>query len=151
MLDVGDTAPEFELEDHERKPVSLTGFLSRGPLLLFFYPNDFGLVCTREACAFREGYQDLEKNGTNVAGISPQPPESHRQFRDSLSLPFPLLSDPEKEVIGAFGVKGPLGLTVRRATFLIGPDRRILRRAVADLFLGEHRKLIREAGQVTGA
>ena len=144
MLDVGDLAPEFEIQDQDGRRVTLTGLLDGGPLLLFFYPHDFGLVCTREACAFRDRHQDLVEKGTRVAGISPQAPESHRQFRDAHGLPYPLLSDPEKKAVAAFGVDGPLGM-VRRVSFLIGSDRRILGRAVSGLFLGKHRDLIGKA------
>lgn len=144
MLDVGDLAPDFELEDQDGRRVTLGGLLDAGPLLLFFYPNDFGLVCTKEACAFRDRHETLESSGTRVAGVSPQGPESHRQFRESLDLPYPLLADPERKVIQAFGVEGPLGM-VRRASFLIGPDRRIRGRAVSGFFLGKHRNLMKQA------
>lgn len=144
MLGVGDLAPEFTLPDENDVEVSLTSLLSSGPLVLYFYPADFTPVCTMQACAFRDRYADVMKAGVKIVGISPQGAASHRRFRDMFSLPFPLLHDENHKVIKAFGVEGFFGLGIRRATFLIGQDRRILERVVADLLLGSHVDLIRE-------
>lgn len=144
MLEVGDIAPEFTLPDENDNQVSLTSLLTDGPLVLYFYPADFTPVCTMQACAFRDRYKDVEKAGVRIVGISPQSAASHRRFRDMFSLPFPLLHDEGRVAIKAFGVEGFFGLGVRRATFLIGQDRKILERVVADLLLGSHIDLVRE-------
>jgi len=144
MLEVGSIAPEFTLPDENDKPVSLASLLTDGPLVLYFYPADFTPVSTMQACAFRDQYKDVEAAGVQIVGISPQSAASHRRFRDIFSLPFPLLHDEGRAVIKAFGVEGFFGLGDRRATFLIGQDRKILERVVADLMLGGHFDLVRE-------
>jgi peroxiredoxin Q/BCP len=83
--------------------------------------------------------------GLQVVGISPQPPESHRRFRDEFGLPFLLLSDEKKDAIRAYGVDGPLGIGVRRATFLIGPDRRVVDAVLADLRISRHQSFVQKA------
>jgi len=143
MLNVGDTAPDFTLPDENDSPVSLASLLETGPLVLYFYPADFSPVCTMQACGIRDRYDEIAKARLRIVGISPQSAASHRRFRDMFSLPFPLLHDDRREVIRAFGVEGFLGLSVRRATFLIGEDRKILQRVVSDLLLGSHLDLIR--------
>jgi peroxiredoxin Q/BCP len=145
MLAPGDTAPEFELCDHDGRTVSLNQLLADGPLVLFFYPADFTLICTREVCLFRDRYAELAAAGVAVAGISPNDRDSHARFRAQHALSYPLLADPDKTVIRAFGLVGPLGIGVRRASFVIGQDR-VIRAAVrADLRLKPHERLIRQA------
>ncbi len=144
MLKPGDKAPEFTLSDQDGASTSLDDLLAGGELVLYFYPADFTPVCTREACEFRDRFDDLASVDVQIVGISPQSAASHRRFRESFSLPFPLLCDERKEVIRAFGVDGPLGFGVRRATYLIGKDRSIKNRVVADIFLGSHMDLIRQ-------
>jgi len=145
MLKVGDTAPDFALEDFDGPQTTLSELLDGESLVVYFYPADFSPVCTREACALRDRHDALREVGVRVLGVSPQGSDSHRRFRESYKLPFALLSDPSRKVIEAFGVNGPLGFGVRRATFLIGPDRTIRTRAVADVFLGSHLELIQAA------
>ncbi len=143
MLDVGDTAPSFTLPDDTGNPVSLESLLADGPLILYFYPADFTPVCTKEACGIRDIYSDITDVGIQVVGISPQGEDSHHRFRDHHNLPFKLLNDSKKVVIKSFGVDGPLGFGVRRATFLINTDGRIENRVVSDLFAGNHVEFIR--------
>jgi peroxiredoxin Q/BCP len=145
MLKVGDTAPDFSLPDQDGRPQTLDALLAGGPLILFFYPADFSPVCTRQACEFRDGYADLAAAGISVAGVSPNSHASHRRFDDRHKLGYPLLADPDKAVIKAFGIDGPLGIGMRRATFLIGSDRTIQAAVRADFRLGPHRELIRQA------
>jgi peroxiredoxin Q/BCP len=145
MLKVGDTAPDFALEDFDGPQTTLSELLDGESLVVYFYPADFSPVCTREACALRDRHDALREVGVRVLGVSPQGRDSHRRFRESYQLPFELLSDPSRKVIEAFGVNGPLGFGVRRATFLIGPDRTIRSRAVAEVFLGSHMDLIQAA------
>ena len=145
MLKVGDTAPNFALEDFDGPQTSLSELLDGESLVVYFYPADFSPVCTREACALRDRHDALREVGVRILGVSPQGRDSHKRFRESYQLPFALLSDPSRKVIEAFGVNGPLGFGVRRATFLIGPDRTIRTRAVADVFLGSHLELIQAA------
>jgi peroxiredoxin Q/BCP len=125
LLSVGARAPEFTLPDQDGRDVSLTSLLNHGPLILFFYPADFTPGCTKEVCVVRDLHSEILRSGLNVAGISPQSPESHRRFREKHNLQFPLLADVEKAVIRMYEVNGPLGFGVRRATYLIDPSRTI--------------------------
>jgi len=145
MLDISERAPPFTLPDQTGKPVSLQGLLENGPLVLYFYPADFTPGCTKEACTIRDLHGDLVAAGLQVAGISPQGAESHQRFADKHRLPFLLLSDAEKEVISDYGVNGPLGFGVRRATFLIDQDGIIRDTVLADLRIGQHEDFIRQA------
>jgi thioredoxin-dependent peroxiredoxin len=144
MLNVGDLAPEIALRDQDGAAWSLSDALRHGELVLYFYPADFTPVCTREACAFRDNFDDLSSVHVQIVGISPQNAASHQRFRDAFKLPFPLLSDENKQAIRAFGVDGPLGFGVRRVTYLIGTDRHIRNRVVSDFFVGGHTDLIRK-------
>ena len=144
MLRVSDTAPDFELKDQFGSIVTLDQIASNGDLILYFYPDDFSPVCTAEACAFRDSYEGISTVGAQIVGVSPQGVESHRRFSNSFSIPFPLLSDPRKKVIRAYGVDGPLGFGVRRATFLIDSSKIIQNRVVSDLFVGSHIDLLKK-------
>ena len=145
MLKVGDRAPEFTLPDERGAAVSLSSVLHTGPLLLYFYPADFTPGCTREACGFAEHYPQLQEDGIRVLGISPQYPESHQRFRDRYQLPFSLLTDHGKTVIRMYDVDGPLGIGVRRATYLIDSNRVIRGAVLADFRIQRHLDFIRQA------
>lgn len=145
MLKPGSTAPDFVLPDHDGKDVALAQLLEDGPLILYFYPADFTPVCTREACTFRDIFTDLRTVGLQVAGISPQDTASHRRFRAQQRLPFPLLSDEDKAVIKKYDVDGPLGVGVRRATFLVNQDRTIQDAVLADLMVSKHAEFLEKA------
>lgn len=142
MLDIGDIAPDFILKSDEGHDVSLDELLSSGPLILYFYPADFTPGCTAEACDIRDRHADIEAVNANVAGISPQGQSSHKRFKARYELPFPLLADPGKSVIRAYGVNGPMGFGVRRVTYLIQPDKQISNRVVADFSISQHVQFI---------
>ena len=145
MLEISEQAPRFTLPDQTGKPVSLQGLLENGPLVLYFNPADFTPGCTREACAIRDLHGELVAAGLKVAGISPQGTESHQRFAEKYQLPFLLLSDVGKAVIVDYGVNGPLGFGVRRATFLIDQDGIIRDAVLADLRIGQHEEFIHQA------
>ena len=145
MLTAPARAPEFILQDDQGTDTSLTDLLRSGPLILYFYPADFTPGCTREACTIRDIHEDLVAVGLRVAGISPQDPESHARFRKEHELPFVLLSDPDKVAIKMYDVDGPLGVGVRRATFLINQDRSIHDAMLADVRISRHEKFIKKA------
>jgi peroxiredoxin Q/BCP len=138
MLKVGDLAPDFSLADDHGQAVSLSQLLGKGPVLLYFYPADFTPVCTREACAFGALEPELAKAGVTLIGVSPQDSASHARFRERYSLPFPLLADPDKQVIRAYDCDGLLGFGVSRVTYFIGQDVRILEAAKAALRVAPH-------------
>jgi peroxiredoxin Q/BCP len=145
MLKPGAKAPEFVLANDEGGDTSLSDLLKDGPLILYFYPADFTPGCTREACSIRDIHNDIQAVGLTVAGISPQDRDSHRKFRDKYDLPFTLLSDPDKDVIGMYGVDGMFGVGVRRATFLIAQDRKIQDAVLADVRVSRHKEFIEKA------
>jgi len=145
MLKVGERAPEFTLPDHTGKDRSLTELLSGSAIVLYFYPADFTPGCTRQACTLRDIHAEIQRAGLAVVGVSPQSPESHARFRDKYNLPFVLLSDEQKTVIKMYGVDGPLGFGVRRATYLIDSGRKIRDVVLADFRIGVHEDFIRKA------
>ncbi len=123
-LEVGDTAPAFSLTDADGNTVTLSDFKGR-KVIVYFYPAASTPGCTKQACAFRDSLAELNDVGIDVVGISPDKPEKLAKFRDAEQLTFPLLSDPEKSVLtawGAFGEKKMYGKTVHgviRSTFLV--------------------------------
>jgi peroxiredoxin Q/BCP len=145
MLTVGDRAPEFTLPDDKGMDRSLTEFLNVGATVLYFYPADFTPGCTRQACVIRDMQSDIQNANLRIVGISPQNPESHAKFRAKYDLPFSLLSDVDKAVIKMYGVDGPLGIGVRRATFLIDGSRRIRGVVLADFRISRHEEFVRKA------
>ncbi|MCB1625559.1 MAG: peroxiredoxin [Pseudomonadales bacterium] len=144
MLRAGERAPEFTLPDQSGQEISLTSLLNRGPLILYFYPADFTRGCTSEACSIRDLHTDLQAVGLNVAGVSPQSPDSHSRFRDKHALPFALLADEKKTVVRMYDVNGPLGFGVQRATFLIDPSRVIRDVIVANFRIAEHEAFVQK-------
>jgi thioredoxin-dependent peroxiredoxin len=145
MLRIGMRAAEFTLPDQDLQKVSLSSLLRNGPLILYFYPADFTPGCTREACSIRDLHPRLRAAGLAVAGVSPQPPETHRTFRDKYQLPFPLLSDTDRFVIRLYDVQGLLGIGVRRATFLIDQSCTIRDALLADFRIRQHEEFVRTA------
>ncbi len=126
----GDAAPDFTLLDADGKPVSLTDYRGHR-VVVYFYPAAGTPGCTKEACDFRDSLTQLNGAGLDVLGISPDKPEKLAKFRDQEGLTFPLLSDPDKEVLtawGAYGEKQMYGKTVTgviRSTFVIDPDGKV--------------------------
>ena len=115
---VGERAPEFALPDANGKEVSLASFRGR-PVVLYFYPKDDTPGCTKEACTFRDQYQDFQDAGAEVLGVSSDSSESHRKFAERHRLPFTLLADRGGKVRKSYGVPATLGLLPGRVTFVI--------------------------------
>jgi peroxiredoxin Q/BCP len=145
MLEPGNKAPEFQLQDDQGNDVSLTDLLASGPLILYFYPADFTPGCTKEACSIRDIHQKISSVGLQVVGVSPQDAESHTRFREEHNLPFMLLCDSDKEAAKLYDVDGPFGVGVRRATFLIDQDGTISDAVLADIRIGRHSEFIEKA------
>jgi peroxiredoxin Q/BCP len=145
VLKPGVEAPDFALPDQDGRPRRLVDLIEGNPLILYFYPADFTPGCTREACDLRDLHARILASGLRVVGISPQSPESHRRFRAEHALPFTLLSDEDKVAIKAYGVDGPLGIGVRRATFLIDARGRITDAVLADLMIARHQSFVERA------
>jgi peroxiredoxin Q/BCP len=131
MLAPGETAPGFELPDHENRPVSLSSY--RGDhVVVYFYPRADTPGCTTEACGFRDTYAEFERRGVAVLGISDDPVDDLAAFADDYGLPFRLLSDEEGTVADAYdsyGEKRMFGNTfdgVFRNTYVVDPDGKIV-------------------------
>jgi len=115
---VGQRAPDFTLPDANGKDVRLAD-LSGKPVVLYFYPKDDTPGCTKEACSFRDQYQDFQDAGAAVIGVSSDSSESHRKFAAKHRLPFTLLADRGGKVRKLYGVPATLGLLPGRVTFVI--------------------------------
>jgi len=124
MVEEGSKAPGFELKDQDGKTHRLSDYAGK-KVVLFFYPKNFTPGCTTEVCSFRDSYELLKKKGVVLLGVSADSVESHKKFREKYSLPFPLLSDPEKKVIKSYGAMkeksmfGKTFLGIQRSTFII--------------------------------
>lgn len=123
-LAVGAKAPGFSLPDADGQTVKLSDYRGR-KVIVYFYPAASTPGCTKQACDFRDSLAELNDAGLDVIGISPDKPEKLAKFRDKEGLTFPLLSDPDRKVLtawGAFGEKTMYGKTVQgviRSTFLV--------------------------------
>ena len=129
-LGPGDPAPDFTLPDADGKPVSLSDYRGR-KVIVYFYPAASTPGCTKQACDFRDNLAELNEGGLDVLGISPDKPAKLAKFRDNETLTFPLLSDPDREVLqtwGAFGEKMMYGKRITgviRSTFLVDEEGKI--------------------------
>lgn len=126
----GDKAPAFRLTDADGNTVSLADYRGRR-VVVYFYPAASTPGCTKEACDFRDNLHDLNGEGIDVVGISPDKPEKLAKFRDVEQLTFPLLSDPDRKALsawGAYGEKKMYGKTVQgviRSTFVVDENGKI--------------------------
>lgn len=129
-LAAGDQAPAFSLPDADGNTVSLADYRGR-QLIVYFYPAASTPGCTKQACDFRDNLHELNQAGLDVVGISPDQPAKLAKFRDAQGLTFPLLSDPDRTVLtawGAYGEKKMYGKTVQgviRSTFVVDADGKI--------------------------
>ncbi len=125
-LNNGDTAPDFELPSTAGGTFRLVNNLTKGKLILYFYPKDFTTGCTAEACGFRDMFADLRDSEMRVVGISTDSVESHLKFKEKYDLPFDLLSDSNGEVSRMYGVQNKLFKVANRVTFIIDGNGKIL-------------------------
>jgi peroxiredoxin Q/BCP len=127
MPQAGDAAPAFEGTTHDGHTLSLGDFAGSW-LLLYFYPKDDTPGCTKQACNLRDHLADLKRAGVAVVGVSPDDGEAHGKFTTKYDLPFPLLADPDKTILQAYGTWGEKNLYgkksmgVKRTSFLIDPE-----------------------------
>jgi peroxiredoxin Q/BCP len=112
-LEVGDAVPRFTLYNQDGKLFNISDYIGKKVLVIYFYPKDESMVCTKEACAFRDSFNDFTKAGAMVIGVNGGTVASHKEFQQHYKLPFTLLSDPGNKVYNMFGVKGKLFFTGR--------------------------------------
>jgi peroxiredoxin Q/BCP len=138
-VNTGDLAPDFTLFDHQGQPVTLSVVLQSGPSVLFFYPAALTRGCTRESCHFRDLSSEFEARGATRLGISMDTQERQNLFATTNALDYPLLVDEGGRVAASYGVKRPLDvLRVKRTTFVIAPDRRILEIIASEFSMEVH-------------
>ena len=119
---IGDKAPLFTLPDQNGKMVNLSDFTGKTKLVVYFYPKDESFGCTKEACSFRDSYEDFKEAGAEVIGISADDEASHKEFSTHHKLPFILLSDKDKKVSDLYNVKKTMGILPGRVTFVIDKE-----------------------------
>ena len=130
MLEINSIAPDFTLQDKDGNDVRLSDFAGKR-VVLYFYPRDNTPGCTRQACAFAAAYDGFRELDAVVIGVSKDSVASHQRFAEKYNLPFILLSDPEHQVIEAYGAwqekknYGKVSMGTVRCTYVIGPDGRI--------------------------
>jgi peroxiredoxin Q/BCP len=118
-IKVGDKAPDFTLPSQMGDNVALSEFFGKKNVVLYFYPKDETVGCTREACAFRDSYDIFTELGAEVLGVSGQSVQSHKSFATHHGLPFLLLSDENNQVRALYGVPASMGIIPGRVTYII--------------------------------
>jgi len=118
-LKVGQEAPDFTLPSNKEDEFTLSKLRDQKNVVLYFYPKDETIGCTKEACSFRDNYSAFTDMGAEVVGISSDSVESHKSFAENHRLPFTLLSDQKKQIRKLYGANGTLGLFPGRITFII--------------------------------
>ena len=126
MPKAGDTAPLIGGQDQDGKDFKLADHVGKKVVLLYFYPKDFTGGCTKEACSFRDGYEDFTTNNVEVVGVSFDSGESHLKFITQYKLPFTLLADTDGKIADAYGVRMTGKNMASRVSFLIGLDGKIV-------------------------
>lgn len=125
-MKVGDPLPEFSLPDQDWNQVSTDDLIGR-PCVVYFYPKDDTPGCTRQACTFRDQYEQFLELGAKVVGVSSDSPEDHRRFQEKYNLPYCLLSDQNGSLRDKFEVPSNLlGLVPGRVTFIFDRNGRLI-------------------------
>lgn len=121
-LRVGQKAPDFDVTASSGARLKLSDFFGKKNVVLYFYPGDFTLVCTREACGFRDAYEDLARKGAEVIGVSVDSNASHERFAKEYGIPFALVSDEGRALAKSYEATGSLHDLfgkIRRVTYVI--------------------------------
>jgi peroxiredoxin Q/BCP len=138
-MKAGDFATDFELFDQNKVARRLSKFLADGPVVLFFFPAALSRGCTAEACHFRDLTAEFAALGAQRIGISPDSSDKQHRFTAKHDFDFPLLSDPDREVAGKFGVTSGLRFgRVKRSTYVIDTDLRIVGIISSELQMNIH-------------
>ena len=138
-MDKGDKAPDFELPDEDGVPRRLSELAASGPVVLFFYPAAMTYGCTKESCHFRDLAAEFEAVGGVRVGISMDTVDKQAAFGEKHHFDYPLLADTDGSVAKAFGVKRRFDmLRTKRATFVIGTDRRLLAKISSETSMTKH-------------
>ncbi|TDG36620.1 peroxiredoxin [Pedobacter changchengzhani] len=122
---LGSKVPKFVLKDQNGKNFTIADYIGKKKLVIYFYPKDESSVCTKEACAFRDSFEQFKNADAMVIGINSGSVESHLAFQKNHKLPFTLLSDPDNKVLKMFGVKNVMFVTGRE-TFLVDKEGKVV-------------------------
>jgi len=147
-LNIGDSAPDFELNDANNNPVRLSNYRGNKNVVVYFYPKDDTPGCTAQACSFRDSYEDFTAAGAEVIGISSDGAGSHQGFSAKFDLPFILLSDPKGGTRKAYGAYDLFGMIPGRVTFVINKEGKVIHKFDSQLNPTKH---IREALNILSA
>jgi peroxiredoxin Q/BCP len=139
-IEVGRPAPKFDVTASDGKRLDLAALRGK-PVVLYFYPKDETPGCTKQACALRDAWNDLQKTGVVLVGVSGDSDESHKKFAANHKLPFHLVSDPNGDLAKAYGVPFRAGFAARQ-TIVIGPDGNVAK-IYRDVDVGQHADNIR--------
>jgi peroxiredoxin Q/BCP len=146
-LVVGDQLPHFILNDETHQPIDISSISGRY-LIIYFYPKDDTPGCVKEACSFRDSFQDLVDAGAVVYGVSSDNPDTHAKFKAKYRLPFSLLSDTAGELRKLLGVPSDLfGLLPGRVTYIFNPEGKLIKEFKSQLSPQNH---VKEALKVIG-
>ena len=139
-MKTGDQVPDFELPDQDGVARKLSDLLAQGPVVLFFYPAAMTAGCTKESCHFRDLAAEFATVGAQRVGISSDAVDKQRQFSEKHGFDYPLLSDVDRTVASAFGVKrGGISITpVKRSTFVIDKDLEVLSVIKSEVNMNKH-------------
>jgi len=139
MVKPGDIIDDFELPDQSGTPRKLSELTADGPVVLFFYPAAMTYGCTKESCHFRDLGSEFKAVGANRVGISADAVAKQQEFSDKHSFDYPLLSDVDHKVASYFGVRDGFRLgPVKRATFVIDTDRRLIETIHSEVRMAAH-------------
>ena len=126
-IEKGEKVPHFQLKDQDGNEFDSKTVVGKKPVVIYFYPKDFTPGCTKEACSFRDSYEDFKEAGAEVIGISNDSEKSHAKFAKKHKLPFVLLSDSNGKIRKKFGIKKSLlGLVPGRETFVINAEGNVM-------------------------
>ncbi|PKG43934.1 peroxiredoxin [Psychroflexus sp. MES1-P1E] len=126
-IEKGDSIPSFQLNDQNGIVFNSDDVIGKKPVVIYFYPKNFTPGCTKEACSFRDSYEDFKEIGAEVVGISGDSEKSHAKFTAKYNLPFILLADSTGKVRKKFGIKKSLlGLVPGRETFVIDAQGKLI-------------------------
>jgi peroxiredoxin Q/BCP len=137
-MQTGELAPDFSLPADDGSTVTLSEVLEKGPVVLFFYPKAMTPGCTKESCHFRDLGAEFDAVGAARLGISADPVEKQQQFTAKHDFDYRLLSDTDRQVAKAFGVKRPGPIFNKRTTFVIDQDRRVLAVIASEVNMDKH-------------
>ncbi len=141
----GEQIPSFKLPDQDWNDLSSESLLGE-PFVIYFYPKDDTPGCTRQACAFRDHFEEFQDQHVRVIGISADTPEEHRRFKEKHNLPFTLLSDPEKKTHKLFNVGTNLfGLIPGRVTYVFDAEGKLVHTFSSQMHVERHVKESLEA------